>query len=157
MRRGVRLGVDVGRARVGVARCDQHGILATPVATLDRRDDLVASIRLLVEEFAAIEVVVGLPISLRGDDTASTQDSRNVAQSLASALPDISVRLVDERLTTVTAARALRDSGRTAKTSRSVVDQVAAVILLQHALDHEKARGTPPGAVVDSDGGLQES
>lgn len=156
MRSGVRLGVDVGRARVGVARSDHHGILATPVETLARKDDVVGSIRRLVDELEAIEVVVGLPLSLSGGDTASTEDSRQVAAQLAAALPGTPVRLVDERLTTVTASRALRESGRTAKNSRSVVDQVAAVILLQHALDHEKARGEAPGVVVDPDGGTPE-
>lgn len=153
MRSGVRVGIDVGKARVGVARSDHHGILATPVETLARKDDIIGSIRRLVDELEAIEVVVGLPLSLGGGDTASTEDSRVVAAQLAAALPGTTVRLVDERLTTVTAARALRDSGRNAKNSRSVVDQVAAVILLQHALDHEKSRGEAPGVVVDPDGG----
>lgn len=153
MRVGVRLGVDVGKARVGVARSDHHGVLATPVETLSRRDDVVGSIRRLVDEYEAIEVVVGLPLSLSGADTASTEDSRQVAAQLANAMRETPVRLVDERLTTVTAARALRDSGRNAKNSRSVVDQVAAVILLQHALDHEKSRGEAPGTIVDPDGG----
>ncbi|GAA1695038.1 Holliday junction resolvase RuvX [Microcella alkalica] len=153
MRTGVRLGVDVGKARVGVARSDHHGVLATPIETLARRDGVVEGIRRLVQEHEAIEIVVGLPLSLSGADTASTEDSRHVAAQLATEMPDIPVRLVDERLTTVTAARALRDSGRNAKSSRSVVDQVAAVILLQHALDHEKSRGEAPGVIVDPDGG----
>ena len=152
MRPGVRLGVDVGRARVGIARSDPHGMLATPVETLARRDDVVAGIRRLLDEHEAVEVIVGLPLSLSGGETASTDDSRAVAEALAAALP-VSVRLVDERLTTVSAARGLRESGRTARNSRSVVDQAAAVILLQHALDHEKARGEAPGVVVDADGG----
>ncbi len=142
---------------MGVARCDRHGVLATPVETVARRDDVIGSIRRLVEEHEAIEIVVGLPLSLGGGDTASTGDSREVALALARAIPSVPVRLVDERLTTVSAARALRDSGRTAKSSRPVVDQVAAVILLQHALDHEKSRGEAPGTIVDPDGGPLES
>lgn len=148
MRIGVRLGVDVGRARVGVARCDPHGMLATPVETLARRDEPIAGIRRLVDEYEAIEVIVGLPLSLSGAETASTSDSRDVAEHLAAALT-VPVRLVDERLTTVSAARGLRDAGRTAKNSRSVVDQAAAVILLQHALDLERSTGNPPGALVE--------
>lgn len=148
MRTGVRLGVDVGTARVGVARCDPHGMLATPVETLARRDDVVAGIRRLVDEHNAIEVVVGLPIALSGAETASTADARSVAVALADAL-SAPVRLVDERLTTVSAARGLREAGRTTKNSRSVVDQAAAVILLQHALDLERASGNPPGALVE--------
>lgn len=148
MRPGVRLGVDVGRARVGIARSDPHGMLATPVETLARRDDVVAGIRRLLDEHEAVEVIVGLPLSLSGGETASTDDSRAVAEALAAALP-VSVRLVDERLTTVSAARGLRESGRTARNSRSVVDQAAAVILLQHALDLERSTGNPPGALVE--------
>lgn len=148
MRSGVRLGVDVGTARVGIARCDPHGMLATPVETLARRDDVVAGIRRLTAEFEAIEVVVGLPIALSGAETASTADARGVAIAIADALT-VPVRLVDERLTTVSAARGLREAGRTTKNSRSVVDQAAAVILLQHALDLERASGNPPGALVE--------
>ncbi len=148
MRPGVRLGVDVGRARVGVARCDPHGMLATPVATLARREGPVEGIRSIVDELEAIEVIVGLPLSLSGAETASTADSRDIAEQLAAVLA-VPVRLVDERLTTVSAARGLREAGRTAKNSRSVVDQVAAVILLQHALDLERSTGNPPGALVE--------
>jgi len=148
VRTGVRLGIDVGRARVGVARCDPHGMLATPVETLARREEPVASIRRLVDEFEAIEVIVGLPLSLSGAETASTADSRDIAEQLAAVLA-VPVRLVDERLTTVSAARGLREAGRTAKNSRSVVDQAAAVILLQHALDLERSTGNPPGALVE--------
>ena len=148
MRTGVRLGIDVGRARVGVARCDPHAMLATPVETLARREDPVASIRRLVNELEAIEVIVGLPLALSGSETASTADSRDIAEQLAATL-DVPVRLVDERLTTVSAARGLREAGRTAKNSRSVVDQAAAVILLQHALDLERSTGNPPGTLVE--------
>ena len=148
MRVGVRLGVDVGKARVGIARCDPHAVLATPVETLARRDQPIEGIRRLVNEHGAIEVIVGLPLSLSGAETASTSDSREVAQQLADVL-SVAVRLVDERLTTVSAARGLREAGRTTKTSRSVVDQAAAVILLQHALDLEHSSGKPPGALVE--------
>ena len=143
----MRLGVDVGRARVGIARSDPHGVLATPVETLARRDQPVTSIQRLVTEYEVIEVIVGLPLSLSGAETASTDDSRAVAEQLADELA-VPVRLVDERLTTVSAARGLREAGRTAKNSRSVVDQAAAVILLQHALDLERSTGNPPGALV---------
>jgi putative Holliday junction resolvase len=148
VRTGVRLGIDVGRARVGVARCDPHGMLATPVETLARQEDPVANIRRLVDEYEAVEVIVGLPLALSGAETASTADSRDIAEQLAAALV-VPVRLVDERLTTVSAARGLREAGRTAKNSRSVVDQAAAVILLQHALDLERSSGNPPGTLVE--------
>jgi putative Holliday junction resolvase len=152
MRSGVRLGVDAGKARVGVATCDRDGLLATPVATLSRGDATIGELRELVAEHGAIEVVVGLPLSMRGDDTASTVDARTLADELAAAV-DVPVRLVDERLSTVSAQRVLHQSGRSVKGSRPVIDQVAAVIILQNALDFERSAGRPPGTVVDQHGG----
>ena len=152
MRSGVRLGVDAGKARVGVAVCDRDGLLATPVATLSRGAGTVGELRALVVEYQAIEVVVGLPLSLRGDDTPSTSDARVLAGELA-AVVEVPVRLVDERLSTVSAQRALHQTGRSVKASRPVIDQVAAVIILQNALDFERSAGRPPGTVVDQHGG----
>ncbi|NLP85403.1 Holliday junction resolvase RuvX [Microbacterium sp. CFH 90308] len=146
-RRGVRLGIDVGKARVGVARCDPDGLLATPVETVPRDDGSVARIVALADEHAAVEVLVGLPLNMRGEDTASTADARAFASALAAASV-VPVRLVDERLSTVSAHAALRSSGRTQRSSRSIVDQVAAVVLLQQALDVEKSTGRPPGIPV---------
>jgi len=147
-RRGPRLGVDVGQARIGVAKSDPDGLLATPVETVQRREgDPVARIVALATEYDAIEIVVGLPVNLRGEDTPSTQDARSFAEAVAaaSALP---VRLVDERLSTVSAHAALRDSGRSQRSSRRIVDQAAAVVLLQQALDVEKRQGRAPGETV---------
>ena len=148
MRTGVRLGVDVGKARVGIARSDRDGLLATPVETLARDEDTVARLTGLAREVDAFEFVVGLPLSLSGADTLSTTDAREFAAELAAA-SGLPVRLVDERLSTVTAQRALRDSGRRAKGSRPVIDQVAAVIILQNALDFERSASRPPGEHVD--------
>ncbi|MCA0217801.1 MAG: Holliday junction resolvase RuvX [Actinobacteria bacterium] len=153
MRPGVRLGIDVGTARIGVARSDLHGMLATPVETVPRGAGDVARIRELVGEIDAFEIIVGLPLALSGRETASTGDARQFAGRLSAACA-VPVRLVDERLSTVSAAAALRASGRNAKNSRSVVDQVAAVIILQHALDFERSADSAPGAVVDPDEGF---
>ncbi len=148
MRPGVRLGVDVGTARVGVARTDAAGILATPVETVRRGPGDIDRICTLALESDAIEIIVGLPIALSGRETASTADARRVAAEIADR-SDIPVRLVDERLSTVSAQAALHSAGRTVKNSRSVIDQVAAVIVLQYALDFERSGSTPPGVVVD--------
>lgn len=148
MRSGARLGIDVGKARVGVARSDRDGLLATPVETLARDEDTLARLTGLAREVDAFEFVVGLPLSLSGADTLSTTDAREFAAELAAA-SGLPVRLVDERLSTVTAQRALRDSGRRAKGSRPVIDQVAAVIILQNALDFERSASRPPGDLVD--------
>ncbi|HOY81489.1 MAG TPA: Holliday junction resolvase RuvX [Rhodoglobus sp.] len=153
MRPGVRLGIDVGTARIGVARSDLHGMLATPVETVPRGAGDIARIRELVSEIDAVEIIVGLPLALSGRETASTGDAKEFAGRLSTACA-VPVRLVDERLSTVSANSALRASGRNAKNSRSVVDQVAAVIILQHALDFERSADSPPGAVVDPDEGF---
>ena len=146
MRRGVRLGVDVGKARVGVASCDPDGLLATPVETLPRAVALDSLAR-LAQEREPLEIVVGLPIALSGGHTASTDDAEQFARELAE-LVAAPVRLVDERLSTVQAASGLRAAGRSSKNQRQVIDQAAAVILLQHAVDSEKARGVPPGQLL---------
>lgn len=147
MRSGVRLGIDVGRARIGVARSDLHGMLATPVETVARDGHAVARIGELVAEHAAAELIVGLPLSLSGGSTASTEDARRFASELTGL--GVPVRLVDERLSTVSAQAVLRENGRSTRESRSVVDQVAAVIILQNALDFERSSGTAAGALVD--------
>lgn len=149
-RRGVRLGIDVGRARVGVARCDPDGMLAVPVETVPRAETSVARIVELVREYEPIEIVVGLPVNMQGAETASTADARAFAAELARA-GGVSVRLVDERLSTVSAHAALRSSGRSQRNSRSIVDQVAAVVLLQQAIDTEKSTGNPAGSAVSLD------
>ncbi|MBT2499870.1 Holliday junction resolvase RuvX [Agromyces sp. ISL-38] len=154
MRLGVRLGIDVGRARIGVARCDAGALLAVPVETVPRAPDGDADIRRvleLAEEFGAFELVVGHPLSLSGGATASTDDAVAFAERLAGA--GVSVRLVDERLSTVSAQQALRASGRSSRSQRPVIDQVAAVIILQHAIDTERASGREPGRMLTTDEG----
>lgn len=153
MRTGVRLGIDVGKARIGLAASDPHGTLATPVRTVSRARGTAAGVvdvqEILAEaaEREAFELVVGLPLSLSGAETPSTQDAKDFAALLA--VGGVPVRLVDERLSTVSAQSALRASGRNSKQSRSVIDQAAAVVILQHALDAERASGAAPGRVLD--------
>lgn len=149
-RRGVRLGVDVGRARVGVARSDPDGMLAVPVETVPRDERSLSRIAELAAEYEPLEIVVGLPVNMQGADTPSTVDAREFAAALQ-ARSGVPVRLVDERLSTVSAHAALRSSGRSQKNSRSIVDQVAAVVLLQQAIDTEKSTGNPAGAPVPVD------
>jgi putative Holliday junction resolvase len=152
VRPGTRIGVDVGKVRIGVARSDPHALLATPVSTVPRGDGDLREILSICAEVDAVEIVVGLPLALSGNHTASTDDASGFASRLA-ALASVPVRLVDERLSTVSAHQALRLSGRNSRNSRPVIDQVAAVIILQHALDFERSAGTPPGALVHLDEG----
>ncbi|MBX3309459.1 MAG: Holliday junction resolvase RuvX [Cryobacterium sp.] len=146
-RTGARLGIDVGRARIGLARCDPKGLLVSPVATLVRGKGDVAELARIASENDILEIVVGLPLSLSGARTASTDDAREFAAALglATGLP---VRLVDERLSTVSAQRSLHEAGRNTRSSRPVIDQVAATIILQHAIDAERSGGTPPGELI---------
>lgn len=155
-RHGVRLGVDVGSVRVGVAHCDPRGVLATPVRTVARtstgdphaEDVDVREVMTMAREEAVIEVVVGLPLTLAGTEGPAAQAARKYAHVLAQGLVPVSVRLVDERLTTVDAHRALRENGVAGSRARSVVDQMAAVLILQSALDQERGSGRPPGEPV---------
>ncbi|WHM39677.1 Holliday junction resolvase RuvX [Streptomyces sp. BPTC-684] len=151
MRRGRRLAIDVGDARIGVASCDPDGVLATPVETVPGRDVPAAHRRLrrLVEEYEPIEVVVGLPRSLSGGEGPAAVKVRKFAGELAKGIAPIPVRLVDERMTTVTATQGLRASGVKAKKGRSFIDQAAAVVILQNALEAERVSGRPPGEGVE--------
>ncbi|MFE3451082.1 Holliday junction resolvase RuvX [Nonomuraea sp. NPDC059194] len=149
MRFGARLGVDVGSVRIGVARSDPSGTLATPVETVRRGAGDLDRIAALAAEHEAIEVIVGLPTSLSGREGQAAALVRSFAADLAVRLAPVPVRLFDERLTTVAAQQGLRASGVKAKKQRSVVDQAAAVVLLQDALDAERATQRPPGRPVD--------
>ncbi|GAA0916638.1 Holliday junction resolvase RuvX [Streptomyces rhizosphaericus] len=151
MRRGRRIAIDVGDARIGVASCDPDGILATPVETVPGRDIPAAHKRLvaIVEEYEPIEVVVGLPRSLNGREGPAAAKVRTFARELARRVNPVPVRLVDERMTTVTASQGLRASGMTSKKGRSVVDQAAAVVILQSALETERVAGRAPGEAVE--------
>ena len=149
MRSGVRLGLDPGDARIGVARSDPTGFLATPLETVKRsRSDLARLAEIVVEE-EAVEVVVGLPRSLSGREGPAAVKVRAFAARLARRVAPVPVRLCDERLTTVSAEAMLRDRGRTGSKRRAVVDMAAAVLILQNALDTERATGTPPGEILE--------
>ncbi|HET7431128.1 MAG TPA: Holliday junction resolvase RuvX [Nocardioides sp.] len=148
MRPGVRLGLDPGDARIGVARSDPTGFLATPVETVRRGTGDLRRLAALVREHEAVEVVVGLPRSLSGGEGPAAAKARDFAERLATRIAPVPVRLCDERLTTVSAEAMLRDRGRKGQQRRAVVDQAAAVLILQHALDTERSTGTPPGEIA---------
>ena len=147
----MRVGVDPGDARIGVARSDPSGFLATPVETVRRGRGDVRRLGQIVDECEAVEVVVGLPRSLAGGEGPAAAKVREFAASLARRIAPVPVRLCDERLTTVSAESILRDSGRHGAKRRAVVDQAAAVLILQTALDTERASGRAPGEIVEVD------
>jgi putative Holliday junction resolvase len=154
VRPGVRLALDWGDARIGVARSDPAGVLAFPYAAVRAGAGEQAALVALVREAAPLEVIVGLPRSLSGGEGPAAAKNRTRAAALAGALaglqPPVPVRLVDERLTTVTASRRLREGGRKAREQRQVIDAAAAVTILEHALAVEAARDLAPGELVSA-------
>ena len=150
MRAGVRLAIDAGSVRIGVARCDPGGLLATPLTTISRGAGDLDRIASLVIAEGAIEVIVGLPTGLSGREGTAAAGARALAVSLAARLAPVPVRLLDERLTTVIAHDALRQAGRSSRSRRPVVDQAAAALILQGALDAERSTGRPVGELVGS-------
>jgi putative holliday junction resolvase len=148
MRSGVRVAVDVGDARIGVAVCDPDALLAVPLETVRRGPGDLDRVAEIVSFQNALEVVVGLPTSLSGREGPAAAKVRQYAAEIGQAVAPVPVRLVDERMTTVTAERVLRDRGKKGAKRRAVVDQAAAVVILQHALDSERATGSAPGETL---------
>lgn len=147
MRRGVRLAVDLGSVRIGVAVCDPSGMLAFPLETVRRGAGDIERLVALAIEHEVLEVLLGLPRGLSGREGEAARIVREFAGGLAAALP-CPVRLVDERLSTVTASSQMRAAGVNAKKGRSAIDQAAAVVFLQTALDSERVTGNAPGEPV---------
>ena len=134
-----------------MAASDPEGILAHPVETVPAGPSALNRVAALVAEYEPLEVVLGLPRTLAGREGPAAQAMRAVAADLASALPGMAIRLVDERLTTVTASRRLAVAGRNTRRQRAVIDQAAAVALLEETLHHERMTGRPPGELIARD------
>lgn len=141
--------MDVGSVRVGVAGSDPDGLLATPIQTLRRGAGDLDALVSLVHDRQVLEVVVGLPTSLSGRQGPAAVAALEYAETLARRVA-CGVRLVDERFSTVAAQQGLRASGTDTRRGRAVVDQAAAVIILQGALDQERQTGRPPGRLVEA-------
>jgi putative Holliday junction resolvase len=141
---GVIVAVDHGQVRTGVASTDAGQLLASPVSTLASAESVSGVVREVADR-GAVAVVVGLPLSMSGDEGTAARKARSYARGLAAALETadlaVPVYLVDERLTTVSATTALRAAGRDSRSARRVVDQVAATTLLQGVVDAAQARG----------------
>lgn len=149
------MGIDYGTVRIGVARSDPDGLLAVPVETVAANGAPAARIHELIVEFEVLEVIVGLPISMSGVRQKSAQLAERFAVDLAAVVPTTPIRSLDERLSTVESARAMAAVGRNTRKSRSVIDQVAAVTILQSALDIERQTGRLPGNPVPAQGDSQ--
>ena len=150
MDRGVRLAIDVGSVRIGLAVCDPDGIVATPLTAVARSkvlSETIQEVLKLIIERGVKEVYVGDPLSLSGAVTASTRDARDFALQLARATT-VAVRMIDERLTTVSASAKLRMNGKDSKQSKSLIDSASAVEILEQALSIYKKQGWPAGSLV---------
>jgi putative Holliday junction resolvase len=157
-RPGVRIGIDVGSVRIGVSRTDPDAVLAVPVTTVARprrgsaaRTDLT-ELAMIVAEHAPLELVVGLPVTLDGQEGPAVAAVRAYVAELVAELDErhleVPVRLVDERMSTAVASRHLRAAGRDSRSGRAVIDQAAAVVIVQDTIDFERANGRAPGTVV---------
>ena len=155
MDRGSRLAIDVGTVRIGLAVSDPDSILSTPLPALIRSKLLAETLQeilSLITDNGVVEVFIGDPLSLSGSETESTKDARQFANQLAE-LTSVPVRLVDERLTTVTASSKLRLNGLNAKTAKGLIDSASAVEILEQALNITKQSGKPAGSRA---GGLHD-
>jgi putative Holliday junction resolvase len=144
-RRGRRLGVDVGDVRIGVAISDPDGILATPVETVAAGPAAIGRLAQIVRENEVFECIVGLPTGLSGREGPAAIKVRAFCTDLQTAIDPVPIRLFDERMSTITADSNLRASGRSGRGKRSIIDQAAATVILQTALDSERTRGSAPG------------
>ena len=152
MRRGVRMAFDWGDARIGVAASDPEGVLAYPVMTVRAGVGEIDQLAAVVAEYEPIEVLVGFPRSLSGGEGPAAAQARERAARLAGSIV-VPVRLVDERLTTVTASQRLREGGKKAREQRELIDAAAAVAILEQALAFEQSQERPPGELVSAPGG----
>jgi len=151
-RSGVRICFDVGQARIGVAKCDRDRILAVPVMTLKADEQIALKVAELITDIAPGAIYVGLPINLHGQNTQSTEFAITFAEELAKSIgpstDEVAIHLIDERLSTSSALGSLRDSGKSAKESKGLVDQAAAVEILELAIAIEKRTGKLAGTAI---------
>lgn len=135
---GRRIAFDYGDVRIGVAICDPDGMLATPLDVLLSKDPaLIESIRALIEEYEPTKLYIGRPKQLSGADSVAVDKASAFAEKLTAAF-DIEISMVDERLSTVSAARSLREAGVDTKSAKSKIDSAAAVAILEQGLAIDK-------------------
>lgn len=146
----MRLALDWGAARIGVAACDREQILAYPVSTVQAGPTAVRDLLAIVAEYEPALVYVGLPRSLHGRNSIAADNVTALAGQFAAML-EMPTHMVDERMTTVTAAKQLQQAGRSARKQRSVIDQAAAVAILNHALEIERNTGNAAGTLLLTD------
>ena len=136
---GRRIAFDYGDVRIGVAICDPDGILSTPLTALSSKDPgLLKHIRSLLEEYEPVKIYIGLPLHLSGDESESTAKARKFGELISQNF-DITCAYVDERLSTVSAAKNLADAGVSARDAKTKIDAMAAVAILEQGIRSEGA------------------
>jgi putative holliday junction resolvase len=148
---GRRIAIDTGKARVGLAVSDEAGVLSFPLSTVKRSDSLDKScqdIGKAIMDYEVLEIYVGYPLSLSGNQTASTKDALDIALQLSRSL-DVPVRMIDERLSTVSAQALMHTAGKDTRSQRQSIDQASAAIILEQALEIERKSGKAPGVLVE--------
>ena len=140
MQRGRRIAFDYGDARIGVAASDQDSILVSPLTTLATSSrNLLKEIAVIFEEISPIQIYVGKPTNLNGLDSTATSKVLNFIEDLKK-ITETPIILIDERMSTVSASRSLREAGLDSKKSKSIIDMAAAVAILEFAITIEKGK-----------------
>ena len=140
MQRGRRIAFDYGDVRIGVATSDADSIICSPLTTLKATDkSLLKNISEILVEIQPVQIFIGKPALLSGKDGLATEKAIGFADLLR-GITDVEIVMVDERLSTISAARSLRESGKNAKDSKSSIDMAAAVGILEFAIDLEKRK-----------------
>jgi putative Holliday junction resolvase len=151
MRSGRRIAIDTGKVRVGLAISDQSGVLSFPLNTIKRSSSISETcqeIQTEISQYEVIEIYVGYPLSLNGSKTPSTEDALEIAMHL-SKIVSIPVRMIDERLSTVSASALLQSAGKNTRAQKSTIDQAAASVILEQALETERRLGIAPGISIE--------
>jgi len=140
MQRGRRIAFDYGDVRIGVAVSDPDSILSSPLTTLKATEkNLLKQITEILSEIEPVTIYVGRPSLLSGHDGSATEKASEFVEQLRT-LTQVPVEMIDERMSTISAARSLRDAGRTAKDSKDSIDMASAVAILEFAIEIEKRK-----------------
>lgn len=145
MRTGVRVALDLGSVRIGVAKSDATGTLASPYTTWQVSADWMSELGKLIAEYEPIELIIGLPTNLRGESSVAAEAIKEIATEIKTNFPLQPIRLMDERMTTAAARKQLQAAGYNSRSDKHLIDAAAATVLLEDALEAERRQGKPAG------------
>ena len=151
MRLGRRIAIDTGKVRIGLAVSDAAGVLSFPLETVKRSESIEKScldLLTAISQYDVLEIYVGYPLSLKGEPTSSTKDALDLAHQL-SKMVNAPIRMIDERLSSVSASALMHSAGKNTRAQRSTIDQASAAIILEQALEIERNSGSAPGTAIE--------